>query len=318
MKMAQEPHNLLILSKDHEEYRRLITQADLPGLTIMATSQEIDAILVGRDSDMAFGEPSRLARVIAHLPGLRWVQATYAGIEPFLAPGLRHDFLLTNARNVYGSLMSEYVFGYLLMVERQAIQRFQAQSNRKWDDRTPGSLRGKLLGLLGVGSIGAHLAGTAKHFMMRVYGYTRQSEACPNVDRYFHGDDWPGFAHDLDFLVCTLPGTSQTRGMVNAAFLSALPRKTWLVNIGRGTTFDEPALAEALANQSISGAILDVFATEPLPPTHPLWTTPNTFITSHTAARNYLPDIAALFIDNYQRYITGQPLLHQVSYELEY
>jgi phosphoglycerate dehydrogenase-like enzyme len=256
--------------------------------------------------------------VVNILPKIKWVQTTWAGVEPLLANDMRRDYLLTNARNVYGSMMSEYVFGYLLLIERKILPRWQSQLSGKWDDRPHGTLKGKKLGLMGVGAIGSHIAGTAKHFGMRVLGFTRQSESCDYVDQYFHDEAWTDFAADLDYLVCTLPGTASTRGILDCTFLAALPQKAWLINVGRGSTIDEPALIEALNNGSLAGAVLDVFTQEPLPGDHPLWSTPHTFITSHTAARNYLPDIASLFIENYQRYIQGQPLLYQVDFELGY
>ena len=159
---------------------------------------------------------------------------------------------------------------------------------------------------------------TAHHFGMRVFGYTRQSEACTEVDHYFHGSSWPSFATELDYLVCSLPGTQTTKGIVNAEFLAALPSKAWIINIGRGTAVDEQALADALRIGSLAGAILDVFQEEPLPPSSPIWDAPNTFITFHTAARNYPPDIAALFIENYRRFIQGESLLYPVDFEHGY
>jgi len=115
-----------------------------------------------------------------------------------------------------------------------------------------------------------------------------------------------------------LPGTAATKGIVDAEFLAKIPERAWLVNIGRGTTVDESALVEALNNRSLGGAVLDVFLEEPLPRNHPLWSTPNTFITSHTAARNYPPDIASLFIENYHLFILGKPLSCQVNFERGY
>jgi phosphoglycerate dehydrogenase-like enzyme len=309
-----DPHHLLILSEDFEAYKRLIDQEKLPGLSILAPWCEDELGRKSQACDLAFGEPSRVSKVINQLPGLTWVQTTWAGVEPLLEPGLRRDYILTNARNVYGLMMSEYVFGYLLAIERQILSRWQSQRDGKWDGSTPGSLRGKLLGLVGVGTIGSHLADTARHFGMRIFGYTRRSESCSVVERYFHGDDYLAFASDLDYLVCSLPGTENSKKLVDAAFLAALPQKAWLINIGRGTTIDETALAEVLTNRSIAGAVLDVFSQEPLPLGHPFWTTPNTFITCHTAARNYLPDIANLFVENYRRFIANQPLLYQVDF----
>jgi phosphoglycerate dehydrogenase-like enzyme len=318
MKNSHSKHHLLILSQDYESYACLIALAGLPGLSVFATQETQDALRKGAQFDMLFGEPSRVSQVVNQLPRVAWVQTTWAGVEPLMAPGMRRDFVLTNARNVYGSMMSEYVFGYLLAIERQLLTRWVAQQDRKWDASTPGTLRNKTIGLCGVGTIGAHLAGTAKHFNMRVFGYTHRTETCPDVDHYFHGDDWYKFACDLDYLVCTLPGTDLTRHLVNAAYLSALPRKAWLINVGRGSTVDEEALIKALIHGELAGTILDVFMEEPLPQDHPLWSTPNTFITSHTAARNYLPDIASLFIENYKRLIADQPLLYQVDFNQGY
>lgn len=315
---ARSQNNLLILSADFEVYKHLIEGASLPGLCILSTNEPHQAIQQGSQADFLLGEPSLVSKVLNSLPQVKWVQTTWAGVEPLLADGMRQDYLLTNARNVYGSMMSEYVFGYLLLVERKILLRWQSQLAGKWDERPNGTLRGKLLGLMGVGTIGAHIAHTAKHFGMFVHGYTRETETCEYVDRYFHAAELLQFAKDLDYLVCSLPGTSATRGLVDRRFLGALPKKAWLINVGRGSTIDEIALAAALNNGTLAGAVLDVFSQEPLPADHPLWSAPNTFITSHTAARNYLPDIASLFVQNYQRFIRGEPLLYQVDFNQGY
>jgi phosphoglycerate dehydrogenase-like enzyme len=215
-------------------------------------------------------------------------------------------------------MMSEFVIGYLLLIERQILPRWQSQLKGEWDTRPYSFLSGKVFGLLGVGTIGANLAATAKHFGMHVYGYTRLSEACQEVDKYFHGKSWCEFAGNLDYLVCCLPGTTATRRIVDADFIAALPCRARLVNVGRGSTVDELALVNALNYGSLSGAILDVFTDEPLPVGHPLWSTPNTFITSHTAARNIPADIVKIFIDNYKRFIRGESLLYQVNFDLGY
>lgn len=318
MNNIHQLHHVLILSQDFEVYRHLIEYANLPGLSITATDNVDEALLTGHVCDLMLGEPFRVSKVVNQLPGVIWVQTTWAGVEPLMGDGIRQDYLLTNARDVYGSMMSEYVFGYLLAIARRILPRWESQRRGKWDEQPYDSLKGKLLGLLGVGTIGAHLAKTGKHFDMRVYGYTRKSEACQYVDRYFHGQEWADFASDLDYLVCSLPGTPGTKTMLDTARIAAIPRKAWLVNIGRGSTLDEVALVEALKLGAIGGAVLDVFQEEPLPTKHALWSTPNTFITSHTAARNYLPDIAAIFIENYKLLIHGKPLLHQVDFNQGY
>jgi phosphoglycerate dehydrogenase-like enzyme len=233
-------------------------------------------------------------------------------------PAQRRDYILTNARGVFGELMSEYVFGYMLAHEKGIFERFKAQQARKWDRFESGLLRGKTLGLLGVGSIGAHLAGTATHFGMTVWGYTRGSESNGQVDRYFHGDDLLKFAQGLDYLAVILPRTKDTDKIVNADLLDALPLHAILINVGRGNAVDESALVEALEQEKIAGAVLDVTEQEPLPENHPFWTTKNLLLTFHTSALSYPEDITRLFIENYRLYIEGKLLKYEVDFERGY
>lgn len=309
---------LLVLSKHADEYRKLVEDARLPGLELVAASKVDEAVPISADCEIVFGEPTLIREALSALKSLRWAQATWAGVEPLLDPSLRRDYTLTNARGVFGSLMSEYVFGYLLLQERRILERMQGQKERRWDGSVTGTLRGKTIGLLGVGSIGAHLAATAKHFGMTVRGYTRTSEDCPDVDVYYHGDDLLEFANGLDYLVSVLPNTSKTRHIVDADLLNTLPAHAIFLNVGRGSAVDETALVRALENDKIAGAILDVFEQEPLPKTHPFWTTPNLWITFHTSAPSFPADITNLFVENYHRFINAQELKYQVDFERGY
>lgn len=309
---------LLILSKQADQYRKLVETANLPELELVATSSVSEAVSTGANCEVVFGEPSLIRDVIPDLTNLGWVQSTWAGVEPLLDPALRRDYTLTNARGVFGELMSEYVFGYLLAHERRILERYRAQEERRWDGSITGTLRGKTIGLLGVGSIGAHLAETAKHFGMNVHGYTRASQNSPAVDVYYHGDELPGFARELDYLVAVLPNTSETRHIVDADLLNALPTRAIFVNVGRGSAVDEPALVKALETGTIAGAVLDVFEQEPLPEAHPFWTTPNLSLTFHTSAPSLPEDLTNLFIQNYTRFIKGEDLKYQVSFERGY
>jgi len=288
---------------------------------VTSTSDPADVTPRAADFDLAFGEPSLLKPLVPSMAALRWTQATWAGVEPLLDPALRRDYILTNARGVFGGLMSEYVFAYLLAHERRILEKHASQAAGRWDPRPPGTLRGKTLGLLGVGTIGAALARTAKHFGMRVHGYTRASADSPDVDRYFHGAmdaQREAFASDLDYLVSIMPATKDTRHLVDADLLRALPPRAVFVNPGRGGVVDEAALAAALQEGRLAGAVLDVFQQEPLPPDHVFWKTPNLIITSHTAALSFPEDIAPLFIDNYKRLLAGEPLKYRVNFELGY
>jgi len=300
---------LLILSRDAAEYRKLIEAAQLPDLELMTEPEACEILL---------GEPKMIRDLLPRLSSLRWAQSIYAGVEPLVDPSQRRDYILTNARGVFGELMSEYVFGYLLFLEKRVLERIDAQKSKQWQRPESGVLRGKTIGLLGVGSIGAHLAGTAKSFKMNVRGYTRASEASTDVDRYYHGNELMQFVQGLDYLVSVLPRTEDTNKIVDARLLSALPSHAVFVNVGRGNALDEPALVEALNRGKLAAAVLDVFEKEPLPGDHPFWTTPNLYMTFHTSAISYPEDLTKLFIENYHRYLTGKPLKYVVDFEKGY
>jgi phosphoglycerate dehydrogenase-like enzyme len=179
-------------------------------------------------------------------------------------------------------------------------------------------LRGKTIGLLGVGSIGSHLAGTAKHFGMSVHGFTRESESCSDVDVYFHGPNLLNFGAGLDYLVSVLPRTADTNKIVNARLFNALPSHAVFINVGRGNAVDESALVTALNEGEIAAAVLDVTAKEPLPQDHPFWTTPNLLLSFHTSAISYPENITELFVENYQLYVQEKPLKYRVDFERGY
>lgn len=300
---------LIILSHDKDKYQKLIETANLPSLEIVTDPAK---------ADIALGEPKVIRDQLPHLSQLKWAQSIYAGVEPLVDPAQRHDYVLTNARGVFGEWMSEYVFGYLLFLEKRMFDRIKAQQARQWKRDEAGTLRGKTIGLLGVGSIGAHLAETAKYFGMTVKGYTKSSQASEQVDIYYHGGDLLKFAEGLDYVVVVLPRVTETNKLVDEAFLNALPNHAVLVNVGRGNSVDEMALVKALNEGRLGAAVLDVFEQEPVPPDHPFWDTPNLYMTYHTSAISYPEDITRLFVENYALYVEDKPLKYRVDFEQGY
>jgi phosphoglycerate dehydrogenase-like enzyme len=301
---------LLILSNDTETYRSILESANLPELII---ENEPSA-----NCEVVLGSPTLIRKTLTELPNVRWVQSMWAGVEPLLDPSLRRDYILTNARGVFGQLMSEYILGYLLAHERQIFHLHDMQKLKHWYDFDAKPLSGKTIGLLGVGSIGAEVARTMKFFGMKVHGYTKSSKACEYVDRYFHGGQILEFAKGLDYLVSILPNTKDTRKIVDANVLNALPPHALFINVGRGAAVDESALLEALNQNKIAGAVLDVFEQEPLPKEHPFWEIPNLTMTFHTSAPSLPEDIVKVFIENYQLYIEKKPLKYVVDFERGY
>ncbi len=307
-------NHLLIVSRSAEKYAQLIRQARLPSLNILPFES---SVMTGEDfksANIILGEPNLIRDILPELPSLKWVQSTWAGVETLLGPGLRQDYHLTNVRGVFGRLMTEYVIGYLLFIERLMLQKIQAQQISRWDNTPPGTLYGKTLGLLGVGSIGSEIAKTAHHFGMNVLGFTLGSESSQYVDRYFHPPYENEFASLVDYLVVVLPITKKTYHLVDKDFLGSLPGGAILINVGRGSLIDDQALITSAKSGHLKACILDVFQEEPLSEGHPFWKIPNLFITYHTAALSYPEDIAPVFIKNYLLFFNDQPLLNNVNF----
>lgn len=300
---------LMILVRNPDEYKKLIQAFQLPELELTDDPKVCEIVL---------GEPKLIRDQLPQLSRLKWAQSIYAGVEPLVDPAQRRDYLLTNARGVFGEPMAEYVFGYILFHEKKILERIHAQRAKQWQRSESGVLRGKTIGLLGVGSIGAHLAETARHFRMSVRGFTRKSESSRHVDRYFHGNDILKFVDGLDYLVSVLPRTKATNQVVDARLLNALPPQAVFINVGRGNAVDEAALVDALKEGRLAAAVLDVFEKEPVPEDHPFWTTPNLYMTFHTSAISYPADMTLLFVENYRLYIEAKPLKHVVDFERGY
>jgi len=311
-------HKLAILSNDAESYLPLLKKADLPNLTVEIID-EIDAKnQYLQECDIIFGEPDKVSQAMPFAHHLKWVQSMWAGITPLLSADLSKDYTLTGVKGIFGQIMSEYVFSYLLMHERKSLGRYQNQLAKVWDQTPPGTLQNKSLGIMGLGSIGADVAKMAQNFGMKTYGYSRSQINCDGVDQCFLGDQLLEFVADLDYLFCVLPDTPETTGLIDKSVLMEMRNTAVIVNAGRGNVIDHIALADALEQGQIGGAVLDVFIEEPLPKDNRLWETPNTIITCHTAAMSAPEAIAPIFIDNYQRFIAGKPLQYTIDFERGY
>jgi phosphoglycerate dehydrogenase-like enzyme len=126
------------------------------------------------------------------------------------------------------------------------------------------------------------------------------------------------FLEETDYLVSVLPQTDDTNNLLDEAALARLPRHTYLINVGRSNVIDNVALIDALRNDRLAGAVLDVFDEEPLPQDSPLWDTPNLSITAHIAAVSHPSLIVPIFVENYRRYINKQPLNYIVDFDAGY
>lgn len=314
-------HELLIYCPDAPSYQQLLSQAQLPHLNIHTATDFEQAVQFAPMSQILIGPPKQLAELLPYSPQLQWAQSTFAGVDQLCVPNLPQNYQLTGVKEIFGPMMSEYVFGQILMNERHLHTLKIAEKSKTWNRQSYRSLHNLTIGLIGLGSIGNHLAQTAKHFGMTVFGFSRSPkdpQNYPHIDRLFSGQLSAQFGKTLDYVVLSLPDTPKTRHLINRESLSYFSPETTLINIGRGATVDENALITALQEKSLKSAILDVFEQEPLPPSSELWTLPNVTITPHISALSQPQDIAQIFIENYLRFILGQPLKYQIDFARGY
>jgi phosphoglycerate dehydrogenase-like enzyme len=309
---------LLILSDKSQEYAEALGAFDLEGLEIhLADDANLDPELM-KQIDIVLGRPDLTAKVADRMPRLRWIQSTFAGIEPFCKSGISDDCTLTGVKEIFGPLMSEYVFAYVLGLERDIFQMRANQMESSWQAVDYRPLSELKMGICGLGSIGKHLALTAKHFGMTVFGLSRSGTETPNVDRVFCSSQILDFVSDLDYLVCVVPNTDDSRHLINAEVIRHMKSSAVLINVGRGATVDASAVSNALMREELRAAVLDVFDQEPLAASSSLWNTRNAYITPHNSALTFPRDIARIFSENYARFRDGRPLKFVIDLERGY
>jgi phosphoglycerate dehydrogenase-like enzyme len=307
----------LILTFDAEEYLPFLQDLAERGVDL-SIAETVDAARnVYSGQPVVLGQPDLVAEVLSEMPGVRWVQSSWAGVNPLLELG-RSDYVLTGVKDNFGPQMAEYVFAYLLANELKIFERLDHQADRTWWEQPSGSLWGKTLGIMGTGSIGCYIAQTARTFGMRITGFSRGGAPVEGFEKVFAGNQLANFLAEPDYLVCVLPDTPATRHLLEASAFRAMKNHCCLVNVGRGNVIDEKALVEALVEGELFAAVLDVFQDEPLPEDSPLWNVPGLIVTAHVAATSAPKDIARIFRENYRRYVAGEPLQYRIDFERGY
>ena len=276
-------------------------------------------VLFGIPGDSAQG----LADAVATLPRLRWVHATSAGAgEQVRLAGLGPEALervtVTTSSGVHAVPLAEFAVLGLLAVAKELPRLAADQRARAWPEvRAPvRELRGQTVFLVGLGAIGQEVARLAKALGMRTVGFRRSAGKPPPFTDEVHGPErLAELADRADAMVVSLPLTGETAGLIDRATIERLPPQCIFVNVGRGGVVDEQALVDALRERRIAGAVLDVFATEPLPPDSPLWTLPGVLVSPHAAALSAQENrrIVELFVVNLRRFLDGEPLQNAVE-----
>jgi len=308
-------HHLLIYHSDSNVYGDILSKR-LPQLEIKSAVQPAEAVDFVRNAEiiLSWQIPDEL---LERAKSLRWFSSMAAGNEDLVKnPHLPEKVILTKAM-VYGEMMAEYVFTYLLYFYRNVAKHAEDQRNVIWDRKRPKRLRGKVMGILGLGSVGKEIAKRGKQFGMEVFGVKRNPEPVRYVDQVFGPDDLGKMIPPVDVLIVALPLTPETHHLLGEKELRLMKEDSILFNIGRGKTIDEEALTKVLKSAKIT-AVLDVFETEPLSPESEFWNMENVILTPHVSGINIPEEICEEFIRNYSRWITGKPLIGLVDREKGY
>lgn len=321
-----------------EPERFATLKAEFPSARWINATDQAEALAAVAQADAFLGKitPELLARA----ERLRWVQAFTASLEHYIFPALvDHPCTLTNVRGLFGDVIADQVLGYVLCfarnlhtyVRRQVEHRYEplgGEGARVSNASGPGTVNAMdqatiflpeaTMGIVGFGGIGSEVARRALAFGMTVRAVDRYADRklIPEGVASLDGlDRLPELLAASDFVVIAAPHTPETAGLFNAATLSHMRPSSYLINIGRGAIVRLDDLVEALRQQRLAGAALDVFEVEPLPSDHPLWDFPNVIITPHTAG--YSPAIAArhlnTLVENVRRFARGEPLNNVVD-----
>ena len=288
---------------------------DLGVETVVVRSEE-EALAQVAEAEAYYGRPS--PTVLAAAKQLRWIQATSAGLDNYFYPELReHPATITSMRGIYSDVIADHVFAYILSFARGMHHYVRRQVEGVWQRGAPViHLAGTTLGVVGLGGIGLEVAKRAHAFDIRILAVDPAPKARPDyVEAIRDPEELHAVLEQADFVVICTPHTGETEYMIDGAALEAMRTTAILINIGRGKVVDLKALTQALVENKIGGAGLDVFEVEPLPEGHPLWGMDNVMITPHLAGVS--PEIEgrrmALIVENARRFCNGEPFLNVVD-----
>lgn len=311
-------NTVLLITRDQEEYEEKLKKIDLPGLEIVVpkSPEEIREHIVR--ANILLAAPPLAKEYLDEAKSLRWLQSTFAGVDALNDPGLRKDYMLTNVRGVYGEVLAEYVFAYILYFKKEIAENIQHQQESEWSQRPTHTLEGKTISILGAGSIGREIARIAKAFRMRTLGYRTSRKPVEFFDEMFTSGELETCLSQGDYVVDVLPNTPATNDFVNHKTIAHMKSGVIFINIGRGNSVNEEDVARAVQEGKIARAVLDVFDAEPLPESSPLWLVKNVYLTPHMAGNIVTDEALKIFEENYRRFCAGEELQYKVDLDKGY
>ncbi len=308
---------VLIAEHDYSLYAQLLQQA-APHLDIQTSGDSAQLAQLAADCPVWLGQPDLLATLLrqGHTP--QWLQSTWAGITPLLAPGLGRDYRLSRAVGIFGQVMAEYVLTYMLGHEREVMARLVSQVERKWDNRTGQSLVGRKVLIVGAGDIGQTVAQFLLAFGVELYAVASSVREQAPFKEVTTLSELPRLVGQMDYVINLLPNTPDTHDLYDAELFALFNPNGVFMNVGRGVAVVDADLVEALRQGHLAGAIIDVCRQEPLPAKHPFWTAWGLLLTGHSSAPTSPQMMVQLFVDNLRAFQAGETTYGEVDFERGY
>ena len=251
---------------------------------------------------------------------LRWIQSSAAGLDHCLVPGvIESDILVSSASGLFAPQVAEQTFALLFGLLRRLPLFFRAEAKREFIRLPTDDLRGKTVGIVGMGGNGRMLAQVLGPWDVRIVATDYfPVDPPPEIESLMPADHLDDLLEVSDIVILTLPLNEQTAGLFDTARISKMRPGSYLVNVARGAVVQEAALVEALSRGHLAGAALDVTEVEPLAPTSLLWDDPKVIITPHVGAQSSsrIDDTTELACFNLRRYLAGETPLNRVDKRL--
>ena len=307
---------------------------NLPNKELLSLQREFSAcdLRTGSDGELdsqwlstvdgIFTEETVPDEMVRRMPRLRWLHVTRGGVNAYLTPSVKaRPIQVTGSKGIHGTVFSEFALACIFTLAKKIPHAIAAQAQKTWEKLQPVEVAGKTVGIVGLGTVGLELARKARGLGMRVLATKRIPGAKPDfVDELGGPDFLPELMMQADFVVLLLASVPSTFNVIGEKELRAMKPSAYFINLTGGRAVEEKLLVRALKGKWFAGAVLDAFATQPLPQGSELWTLDNVIITPRIAGitSEKWPAVLPVFKENLRRFVNGEPLNNTVDKELGY
>lgn len=309
--------NILILMELNERQREKMEAAGEGARLMFSRPDEVSPVEVQR-ANVIIGLPK--AAMIQASENLEFLQLEIAGTDAYISPGvLSENTILANATGAYSQAVAEHAFALTLMLQKKLHLYRDEQRAGRWKDRgRVSSLSGSTVAVVGLGDIGGYYARLVKNMGAYVIGVKRRPSACPEcVDELALTGELEKILPRADVIMSVLPNTAATRYIYSLDSFRRMKDSAIFINCGRGNAVSAGTLYQALTENMIAAAGIDVAETEPLPEDSPLWRLENLMITPHISGGRHLPETEERIVDicagNLRAFLKGEALKNVVD-----